>query len=192
MFAAKLKQLREAAGYKTQQAFAEAFGVAQSTVANWERGRREPNQETLIRLARFLGTTVDALLDCGEETQRIIPASIEQQKKRAELAQNIKNVFHQIDELLVSEKGTIRFENNSPQEAKDDMIEVWLPADKLQESVRRDFDKLSADPNFQAFIIAAINEKWGVGKDATSPCEQINGEPAPCSAEDGFGKADPR
>ena len=54
MFQIRLRELREAAGYKSQQSFADAFGVAQSTVGNWEAGKREPNYETTKRLARFL------------------------------------------------------------------------------------------------------------------------------------------
>lgn len=62
MFQTKLKELREAAGYKSQQAFANAFGVAQSTVGGWESGKREPNFDTILRLAQYFGVTVDYLL----------------------------------------------------------------------------------------------------------------------------------
>ena len=62
MFSVRLKELREAAGYRSQQAFADAFGVAQSTVGGWEAGKRRPNHETTIRLAEFLGVSVDSLL----------------------------------------------------------------------------------------------------------------------------------
>jgi len=62
MFQTKLRELREAAGYTSQQAFADAFGVAQSTVGGWEAGKREPNYDTTIRLARFFGVTIDTLL----------------------------------------------------------------------------------------------------------------------------------
>lgn len=62
MFQTKLRELREAAGYKSQQAFADAFGVAQSTVGGWESGKREPNYETIVRLSAFLGVPVGYLL----------------------------------------------------------------------------------------------------------------------------------
>lgn len=67
MFQTRLKELREAAGYKSQQAFADVFGVAQSTVGGWEAGKREPNYATTIKLARFFGVTVDSLLGMDEE-----------------------------------------------------------------------------------------------------------------------------
>lgn len=65
MFQTKLKMLREAAGYKSQQAFANVFGVAQSTVGNWEAGKREPDFETIRRLATFFNVPVDFLI--GDE-----------------------------------------------------------------------------------------------------------------------------
>lgn len=66
MFQTRLKELREAAGYKSQQAFADAFGVAQSTVGNWEAGKREPNYAVTIRLAQFFGVSVDSLINDGK------------------------------------------------------------------------------------------------------------------------------
>lgn len=73
MFRTRLRQLREDAGYKSQQAFADAFGVAQSTVGNWEAGKREPNYETTIRLAKFLHTNVDYLLGFTEQEEKPTP-----------------------------------------------------------------------------------------------------------------------
>jgi len=61
MFHIRLKGLREAAGY-SQYAFADAIGVAQSTVGNWESGKREPNFETTQKIADFFGVSVDYLL----------------------------------------------------------------------------------------------------------------------------------
>lgn len=62
MFKVRIRELREAAGYNSQQSFADAFGVAQSTVGNWEAGKREPGYETTIRLAKFFDCSTDYLL----------------------------------------------------------------------------------------------------------------------------------
>lgn len=62
MFRIRLKELREENGYTSQAAFAKAFGVAQSTVGGWESGAREPNFETMIKLANFFHVTVDYLV----------------------------------------------------------------------------------------------------------------------------------
>ena len=58
MFQIRLKELREKAGY-SQQGFANAIGVKQSTVGNWEAGAREPKFEVMERLADFFGVSVD-------------------------------------------------------------------------------------------------------------------------------------
>ena len=62
MFRTRIRELREAAGYKSQQAFANAFGVAQSTVGGWEAGKREPNYDTTLKLAKFFHVSLDYLL----------------------------------------------------------------------------------------------------------------------------------
>ena len=61
LFRIRLKELREKAGC-SQYSFADKFGVSQSAVGNWESGKREPNFETAVRLAKFFDVTVDYLL----------------------------------------------------------------------------------------------------------------------------------
>ncbi len=68
MFRVRLRELREAAGYSSQQAFADAFGVAQSTVGSWEAGSREPSRKMAIRLAQFFGVSLDSLV-VGEPSE---------------------------------------------------------------------------------------------------------------------------
>lgn len=61
MFRIRLKELRESREL-SQQSFADSFGVAQSTVGGWEAGKREPNFETTIRIAKYFNVSVDYLL----------------------------------------------------------------------------------------------------------------------------------
>ena len=61
MFKIALKKLRENKGMSQYQ-FAKEFGVAQSTVGSWESGAREPNFDTLNRLADYFGVSTDYLL----------------------------------------------------------------------------------------------------------------------------------
>lgn len=77
MFQTRLKELREAAGYKSQQSLADALGISQSTVGNWESGRRSPKRTTAIQLAKFFGVSVDYLLGLTDQPdlkQSIHPA----------------------------------------------------------------------------------------------------------------------
>lgn len=71
VFQTRLRELREAAGYKSQQAFADAFGVAQSTVGGWEAGKREPNYKTTMRLASFFKVSVDNLLGLEDKKEQL-------------------------------------------------------------------------------------------------------------------------
>lgn len=63
LFPIRLKELREESGYASQQAFANAFGVAQSTVGGWESGSRTPTLEVTKQLAQFFRVSTDYL--CG-------------------------------------------------------------------------------------------------------------------------------
>jgi transcriptional regulator with XRE-family HTH domain len=72
VFRVRLKSLRESSGYRSQQSFADVFGVAQSTVAGWEGGKREPNFATTIRLADFFGVSIDYLLGHEKEETAIL------------------------------------------------------------------------------------------------------------------------
>lgn len=56
-----IKNLRERKGL-TQQELAVRVDVAQSTVANWESGRREPDINILIRIAKLFNVTLDELV----------------------------------------------------------------------------------------------------------------------------------
>lgn len=56
-----LKQIREKSGL-TQVDVAKMLGISKQAYNNYERGRREADYETLLKLAEILDTTVDGLL----------------------------------------------------------------------------------------------------------------------------------
>ena len=61
IFPQRLKELR-LKKVLTQTELGKKLGVKQSTFTNWENGKREPNFETLIKLADLLEVSVDFLL----------------------------------------------------------------------------------------------------------------------------------
>ncbi len=61
MFRIRLKTLRENSGL-SQSALAQNLGVKQSTVGGWESGNREPNFDTLSKIADLFGVSADYLL----------------------------------------------------------------------------------------------------------------------------------
>ena len=72
----KLKELRSAKGI-TQSQLGEYIGAKKSAVCLWESGKRQPDQETLVRLASFFSVTVDYLLGndaADSQTQEKAPA----------------------------------------------------------------------------------------------------------------------
>lgn len=60
-FAKNLKELRTEANL-TQASLAEKMGVSQRAVSNWEQGARQPDYDTLLKLAHFFDVTTDYLL----------------------------------------------------------------------------------------------------------------------------------
>ena len=60
-FPSKLKQAREKTGF-TQREVAKETKIPNSTLANYETGRTQPDLETIGILADFYGVSVDWLL----------------------------------------------------------------------------------------------------------------------------------
>lgn len=60
-FSVRLKELRVEAGLR-QCELAQSLNVDQRTVSNWEKGVREPNIDTIIRIAKYFETSADYLL----------------------------------------------------------------------------------------------------------------------------------
>lgn len=60
-FASKLKQARKQTGF-TQREVAKETKIPNSTLANYETGRTQPDLETIGILADFYGVSVDWLL----------------------------------------------------------------------------------------------------------------------------------
>lgn len=58
----QLQKLRKKAGYKTQEAFAEAYGMNPRTYGSWERGEVELSLAIAFQLTEFLECTLDELV----------------------------------------------------------------------------------------------------------------------------------
>ncbi len=63
-----LKKLRKERGL-TQPDIAKLLGISYQAVANYENGRREPDNESLVKLANFFSVSVDYLLRGDEALQ---------------------------------------------------------------------------------------------------------------------------
>jgi DNA-binding XRE family transcriptional regulator len=61
-FAARLAVIREAAGYPTQTAFAEALGMSIQAYSRYERAEAEPNLSTLAAIHTLTGVSLNFLV----------------------------------------------------------------------------------------------------------------------------------
>jgi transcriptional regulator with XRE-family HTH domain len=64
-FAARLRTLRHARGFRTAKSFAEALGIDQNTYTRYERGEAEPNLAMLDRIWQELGLAPNELFGEG-------------------------------------------------------------------------------------------------------------------------------
>ncbi|QXA19241.1 helix-turn-helix domain-containing protein [Streptococcus gordonii] len=65
-FSERLKELRKQA-HLTQVELAKRLGIGQSSYADWERGKKNPTQDNLIKLAQILNVSVDYLVGNSDE-----------------------------------------------------------------------------------------------------------------------------
>ena len=65
-FSERLKELRKQA-HLTQVELANKLGIVQSSYADWERGKKKPTQENLVKIAQILNVSVDYLVGNSEK-----------------------------------------------------------------------------------------------------------------------------
>ncbi|CAJ1226574.1 helix-turn-helix domain-containing protein [Lactiplantibacillus xiangfangensis] len=64
----RLKELRKTNHY-TQQAFAEKMNIPRTTYAAYEQGKRQPDNELLLRFANIFNVSTDYLLGIKKDTK---------------------------------------------------------------------------------------------------------------------------
>ncbi len=65
-----LRELRKKNGFTMKELGVE-IGVAESTISQYETGKRQPDYETLLKLAEFFGVSTDTLLR-GEQKELVL------------------------------------------------------------------------------------------------------------------------
>ncbi len=98
-FGTTLKFLRKKKGL-TQTEFAKNFQISSGTIAMWETNKRQPDQETLIKLAEFFNVTIDYLLTTDDNQ---LPTNTYQiERKKLGLTQTELAKLLSIDSTTVS------------------------------------------------------------------------------------------
>jgi transcriptional regulator with XRE-family HTH domain len=82
----RLKELRLEFGL-TQKELGEKIGVNDNTITNYEKGKREPYNSTLCKLANIFNCTTDYLL--GRVEKRDAYISVVQQAKDAKVSPDV-------------------------------------------------------------------------------------------------------
>lgn len=98
----RIKEFREEQGIK-QKELAAMIGIAPNTLSQYENGKREPDIETVKRMAAALNVTVDCLLGqqekpapSGDELDRELieiwnTADLDERNDLLEMARMLKN-----------------------------------------------------------------------------------------------------
>ncbi len=95
-FGTRLRKLRKENNLR-QKDLAEILNLAQTTIANYEKNARFPNQETLNDIADYFNISLDYLL--GRSNQRVFP-----DKNNSNALTNILNKEHFIDNNKLAKK----------------------------------------------------------------------------------------
>lgn len=87
MIGERLRLLREKQG-KQQIEIADALGISRVTYNRYEKDNREPNLETLIKIADYFSVTTDFLLGIENEKQHLLNVyfSLSQEDKNTVLS----------------------------------------------------------------------------------------------------------
>lgn len=93
----RIKEFRQQAGMK-QQELADVLSVKQTTVSGWEVGRREPDFESLKRMADIFNCSIDELL--GQKEKPVVKDDGLNQKLEKLSDRNLQRLEEYIDLLL--------------------------------------------------------------------------------------------
>jgi transcriptional regulator with XRE-family HTH domain len=64
----KLRELRKSQGISMRD-FGNIFGLAESTISLYETGKRQPDNETLLKFAKYFNVSTDYLLGNGQKNE---------------------------------------------------------------------------------------------------------------------------
>lgn len=93
----RIKEFRQQAGLK-QKDLADMLSVKQGTVSGWEVGRREPDFDSLKRMADIFNCSIDELL--GQKEKPVVKDDGLNQKLERLSDRNLQRLEEYIDLLL--------------------------------------------------------------------------------------------
>lgn len=124
-----LRTLRKDKGLSMKE-LGEIIGVAESTVSQYETGKREPDFETLLKLGEYFNVTVDYLLRGDSPSSNTTAPTLTKKDER-----DIAKTLASLKETLENEEGLMFDGDPMSDEAKESILaamELGLQAAKLK------------------------------------------------------------
>lgn len=114
MLGERLRNLRKSKNL-TQIEFAKIFGISNGTIAMWETDKRQPDNDTLLKLSDYFGVSVDYLLGRQSNTKKTRPSNLEIVRKGARMSEEEFATLAGVtaDDVISWENGITRIDRKS-------------------------------------------------------------------------------
>ncbi|ODA41077.1 helix-turn-helix domain-containing protein [Desulfosporosinus sp. BG] len=126
MFPDRLSTLRTSKGL-THQEMADMLGITRQAYSNYEAGKREPDHDTLRRLAEFFMISTDYLL--GHDNVKTTPSWATAKDKR-----DFKKMLEEDDDLMFD---GVPIENEDRQRIKDVLTGLFWEAKQMNKRKKK-------------------------------------------------------
>ena len=134
----KIDELRKERGL-SQKEFGKLIGAAQNTVCNWENGKREPDTQTLNKIAKFFGVSVDYLL--SNTPAPVLDRDGLSERDRKDIAKDMESIR---EKLINKTDGPASFNGEN---IDDDDAELLLDAIEMMLKRVKKINKVKYNPN---------------------------------------------
>lgn len=145
MFSDNLKKLRKNKGL-TQIQFAKEFNISSGTIAMWETGKREPDLDTIKRIAKFFGVSTDRLISYEEEWDKAAEEFEKESQNDAKMLMNyLSKLFDDAESVRIAYDLIIslaRLNRNGLLELSK-MLDIFSRADEYKSDSLKEVEKLN-------------------------------------------------
>ncbi|WP_239256641.1 helix-turn-helix domain-containing protein [Listeria ilorinensis] len=132
MFALRIKELRKESN-KTQEQMAKILGVAKTTYASYEQGKRTPDTDLQNKIASYFDVTLDYLH--GRSEQKNLTADGFTSKEEKDMKKRLENMRAD----LINEGGLLFDGEPMSEEALQSIIEAMEFAEKQATRINRKY-----------------------------------------------------
>ncbi len=130
----------------TQQDLADTLSVAKSTIGMWENGKREPDLDTIKRIAKFFGVSTDRLISYEEEWDKAAEAFEKESQNDAKILMNyLSKLFDDAESVRIAYDLIIslaRLNKNGLLELSK-MLDIFSRADEYKSDSLKEVEKLN-------------------------------------------------